>query len=194
VNQDLVDDDLEEQRRDQREQLEEERRHQHLAEHVAVLVQGAEKPGDVEAARQVQDALARRHQHKLTVPHGLELLARHQARLWRLGRLDNCLVVPDLADDDETAITQHRDAGHRRRGEAPPARSVGPRLEPQFLGAAQHLGHADRPVSDAMADLLGIGPDALKPQHGHKDGKAGIGDRRIVVGRVRHPAPERLML
>jgi hypothetical protein len=54
VNQDLVDDNLKKQRRNKREQLKKERRHQHLAEHVPVLVNGAEKPSDVEAARQVR--------------------------------------------------------------------------------------------------------------------------------------------
>src|SRR5215472_2445635 len=51
VNQPLVDDDLEKQRRNKREQLQKERRRQHPAKYVAVLVNGAEKPADVEATR-----------------------------------------------------------------------------------------------------------------------------------------------
>ena len=54
MHQHLVDDDLEEQRRDQREQLQEERGDQHLAEQMAIFVDRAEEPGDVEAARQVR--------------------------------------------------------------------------------------------------------------------------------------------
>src|SRR5262249_20819125 len=78
VNEDFVDDDLEKQRRDQCEQLKKERRHQHVAKYATVLVNGTEKPGDVEAARQVDETAAARHQHQLTVPHRLELGARHQ--------------------------------------------------------------------------------------------------------------------
>src|SRR6266853_6729926 len=50
MHQHLVDDDLEEQRRDQRKQLQEERRQQHLAEQMPVFVDRAEEPADVEAA------------------------------------------------------------------------------------------------------------------------------------------------
>src|SRR5215468_5820614 len=75
VNQHLVDDDLEKQRRNKREQLQKERRRQHLAKHVAVLVNGAEKPADVEAARQADETAAARHQYEMTVPHRFELVA-----------------------------------------------------------------------------------------------------------------------
>src|SRR6516225_11554253 len=73
VNQHLVDDDLEKQRRNKREQLKKERRRQHPAKHVAVLVNGAEKPANVETARQVDQAAAARHQYEVTVPHRFEL-------------------------------------------------------------------------------------------------------------------------
>ena len=49
----LVDDDLEEQRRDERKELQEERGDQHFAEQMAVFVDRAQEPGDVEAAREV---------------------------------------------------------------------------------------------------------------------------------------------
>src|SRR5262245_201197 len=49
VHQHLVDDHLEEQRRDEREQLQEERRDQHLAQEMAIFVDRAKKPGDVES-------------------------------------------------------------------------------------------------------------------------------------------------
>ena len=56
VDQHLVDDDLEEQRRDERKQLEEERGGEDLAEQIAVFVDGAEEPADVEAARKIRSA------------------------------------------------------------------------------------------------------------------------------------------
>ena len=46
----LVDDDLEEQRRDQRKELEEERRDQHFTQKTAIFVDRAQEPGDVEPA------------------------------------------------------------------------------------------------------------------------------------------------
>src|SRR5262249_45057095 len=54
VHQHLVDDHLEEQRRDEREQLQEERRDQHLAQEIAIFVDRAQKPGDVESASDVR--------------------------------------------------------------------------------------------------------------------------------------------
>jgi hypothetical protein len=47
----LVDHDLEEQRRNQSEQLQEKRGEEHLAEQAAILVDRAHKPGDIKAAR-----------------------------------------------------------------------------------------------------------------------------------------------
>src|SRR6516164_8563642 len=129
VNQHLVDDDLKKQRRNKREQLKKERRRQHLAKHVAILVNGAEKPADVETARQVDETAAARHQYQVTVPYRLELVARHQAGVRRVRRLDDRLVFPDLPEDDEIAIAQHRNAGQRRRGKSCPFGLVGARLE-----------------------------------------------------------------
>src|SRR5215475_6874303 len=48
VYQHLVDDHLEEQRRDQCEQLQEERGEQHLAQETSIFVDRSKKPGDVE--------------------------------------------------------------------------------------------------------------------------------------------------
>ena len=59
VYQHLVDDDLEEQRRDQGEQLQEERRDQHLAQKMPIFVDRSQKPGDVEPAA-MSDNPARR--------------------------------------------------------------------------------------------------------------------------------------
>src|SRR5258708_3533192 len=50
VHQHLVDDHLEEKRRDQSEKLQEERRGQNLAQEMSILVDRGQKPGDVEPA------------------------------------------------------------------------------------------------------------------------------------------------
>ena len=120
IDQHLVDDDLEEQRRNQREELEEERGNENLAEQIAVLVDGAEEPADVEAARKIQQRRATCHQHKTAVPDRLELCARHEHRSRRQGILNENLVLAGLAEEEIAAVAQHRDAGQRRLGQPLP--------------------------------------------------------------------------
>jgi hypothetical protein len=62
VHQHLVDDHLEKQWRNQREELQEERSDQHLAQQPAVFVDRAEEPGDVEAATEIGEPSTARHQ------------------------------------------------------------------------------------------------------------------------------------
>ena len=88
-------------------------------------------------------------------------------------RLHQDLVLAGLAEHQEAAVAQ--DGNGRQRRAAPAAsqsRPVRARLEPELLGAAQHLGHADRVRSQPMADLLGIGRDALEAQQHHEGGEA----------------------
>src|SRR5215471_1487036 len=54
MHENLVDDDLEEQRGDQGKELQKERRYHDLGEYVAVLVDGPDKPRDIEAAGQIE--------------------------------------------------------------------------------------------------------------------------------------------
>ena len=117
----LVDHDLEEERRDQREELEEERGQQHLAQEPAVLVHGAEEPGDVEAPGQIGELGPPGHQHQPAVPHRLELGARHQLRARLVGRLDQDLVLAGPAQQQEAAIAQDGDAGQGRARQPVPA-------------------------------------------------------------------------
>src|SRR5260370_20852640 len=72
----LVDDDLEEQRRDKREDLQEERGRQDLPEQVTVFVNGTEKPGDVEAPRQGDQCGPPRPAHATAFPDGVERVPR----------------------------------------------------------------------------------------------------------------------
>ena len=78
ADQHLVDDDLKEQRRDKREELQEERGGKDLAKQMAVLVDGADKPADAEAASKARQARATCHEHKAAVPDRFEFGARHQ--------------------------------------------------------------------------------------------------------------------
>src|SRR5262249_59246373 len=59
---------LEEQRRDEREQLQEERRDQHLAQEIAIFVDRAQKPGDVESAGDVPQTPPAGHEDQIPLP------------------------------------------------------------------------------------------------------------------------------
>ena len=52
------------------------------------------------------------------------------------------------------------------------------RLEPELLGAAQHLGDADRRAAELMPNLVRIGADAVKAQQHDEGGKPGVRLRR----------------
>ena len=121
MHQHLVDHHLEEQRRDEREELQEERGDQHLAEQPAILVDRAQEPGDVESARQI-DSEARRAINTSPPFH----TASNSARVITAGAaIDGCctrtLSSPTLPSMQEAAVAQRRDAGQRRVGEARPS-------------------------------------------------------------------------
>ena len=96
MHQHLVDHDLEEQRRDQAEQLQEERRQQDLGQAMAVLVDGAHEPGDVEAARQVGQRAALGHQHQAPAPDRFQLLRASVAGAASCGAWTSNLSSPIL--------------------------------------------------------------------------------------------------
>src|SRR5262249_37141100 len=73
-------------------------------------------------------------------------------------------AVTDLAEQQETAVAHRHDCGHRRADKPLPSGQPRSRLEPKLLGAAQHLRNANCPATEAMADLLGIGAEAVKTQ------------------------------
>src|SRR5205823_6418101 len=113
--------------------------------------------------------------------HRLELLAAHQLGPRRDRRLDQCPLVRDLAEDQEPPVAQRRDRRHWGAHEALPARRDRPRLHPQLLGAAQHLGDADRLRPETVADLLGIGPEPVKAQQRYQRRQALIGCAVFVL-------------
>ena len=102
VHQNLVDDHLEEQRRDQSEHLQEERGDQHLAQQMPVFVDRPHEPGDVEAAGHLRQSGPARHQDQFAVPEREEFGLRHQDGPGRLRRLDQNLVLSRLGNDHET--------------------------------------------------------------------------------------------
>ena len=80
----LVDDHLEEQRRDEGEELQEERGDQHFAEKAAILVDRAEEPADIETAGEIDQAGAPRHQERWP-----SQIASNSARVIASGRGDS---------------------------------------------------------------------------------------------------------
>ncbi|MET3313044.1 uncharacterized protein with von Willebrand factor type A (vWA) domain [Bradyrhizobium japonicum] len=68
----LVDHDLEEQRRDESEDLEEERRGQHFAKQSAIFVDSTDEPADVKSPGEIRQGRTPGHQDDVTVPDGLE--------------------------------------------------------------------------------------------------------------------------
>ena len=113
MHQHFVDDHLKEQRRHQREKLQEERGEQHLAQKRAIFVDRAHEPGDVEASRELGEAGPPGHQDEASVPRGLELGPAHHRRPCA-GRLHDRLAVGGLSENQEAAVAQ-RDDGRQRR-------------------------------------------------------------------------------
>ena len=180
VYQHLVDDHLEEQRRDQSEQLQEERRDQHFAQEMPIFVDRSQKPGDVEPAGDVRQSGPAGHQDQPAVPDREELGPRHQGGPGRLWRLDQDLVLSRLGDHHEPAVTQGRDGGQGRLGKPRPVGPVGSCLEPEILGAPEHLRCANLCRSQPMPDLSAISRNALEMQQRHEGFEPRIGWSRAV--------------
>ena len=115
-----------------------------------------------------------RHQNEFTIPHRFKLGPRHQARPRRDRRLDERLVLADLAEQQETAVVQPHDPRQRRINKPFPGGLARSRLEAELLGATQHLGNADCSRAESMTDLLGIGAETVKTQQHDQSREARI--------------------
>ncbi len=180
MHQHLVDDDLEEQRRDERKELKEERGDQYLAKQTAIFVDRAQEPGDIEAARKIHQPGAPRHQNNATIPD-----RSSSARVISAGRGDNgdwtmALSSPALPRIRKPPSRSTAMAGSGCTAQPCPGRLASLRFEPELLCAAEHLGNADRRAAKAVPDLLGIGTDAVKAQQAHQGGEALIDYRHLA--------------
>jgi hypothetical protein len=158
---------------------------EHLTKQAPIFMNGAEEPRDVEPTREVDQARPARHQHQVTIPRRLEFGPRHHGGTGRQRRLHQRLAVTDLAEQQETAITQRHDCGHRRADKPLPSGQPRTRLEPKLLGAAQHLRNANSPPTEAMANLLGIGANTVETRQHHQRRKTWV-SRIYVTGLCRH--------
>ena len=186
VHQHLVDDDLEDHRRYEGEDLQEERGDHHLGEHPPVFVDRAEEPGDVEALRQVDQRTAARHLHDRAAPSCLELFALEQRRPLGIRHLDQDPLGVSPGDEHEAAVLQLGNGRQRRLDEAFPRQRSLTRPEPEPLGGAQHLGRADRPGTELVQQLGAIDGDAVVAQQQHQARQPVIGRRGGRGGRVAH--------
>jgi hypothetical protein len=158
---------------------------EHLTKQAPIFMNGAEEPRDVEPAREVDQARPARHQHQVTIPRRLEFGPRHHGGTGRQRRLHQRLAVTDLAEQQETAVAQRHDCGHRRADKPLPSGQPRTRLEPKLLGAAQHLRNANSPPTEAMANLLGIGANTVETRQHHQRRKTWV-SRIYVTGLCRH--------
>ncbi len=103
VDQHLVDDDLEEKRRDERQDLDEERGDQHVAQQVAIFDQRWDEPAHVERARGARHTLARGHQDEFACIVFGKYIESHGLRPIAGGMKQQGLVGRNLQDQEETA-------------------------------------------------------------------------------------------
>jgi hypothetical protein len=164
MHQHLVDHHLEEQRRDQREYLQEKRRDQHLGEQMTILVHRLQKPGDVEFPGEIAERGAPRNQHQPSAPARLELGASDKLRTSNLGILDQRLVIDDPRQHHELAVKAFRQPRKRGFRQFVPVGRNRPRAQLQILGTAENLRAAEFCDRVLMPDLRRIGCDFEKPQ------------------------------
>ena len=181
MHQHLVDHDLEEQRRDQREQLQEERGDQHLAEQAAVFVDGAQEPGDVEAPDEIGERARGGSSGRAAVPHRLELglASSGRAAAMRGAAPGPCRRRPW----PRTRKPPSRQAAMAGRGvlasRDQPVRQARA-FRPSSLAQRSISGCADLVGSQPMPDLLAIGRNALQLQQGDERFEPRISRRGFV--------------
>ena len=151
-----------------RKELEKERGDQHLAEQSAIFLDRAQEPGDIKPSPEVGQPGAPRHQDEAAIPRGFELGSRHQRRPLGIRRLDEDLVLANLAEQQKPAVAQSSDCGQRRTGQPVPSCPGLARLQAELPGAAQHLGNTDRVGAELMADLRRIDAEPMKAQQHHE--------------------------
>ena len=143
VDQHLVDDDLREQRRQHREDLEEERGDEDFAQKAPVTNESRKEPCEAEApiGRGIESAADQKDQ--ATRPRLPEARARENGRC-RLSRiLQHDLAVAHLRQHHVVAVLQERDGGHGSRVEPFQRAREAPHLEAEGPGSARDLPIAE---------------------------------------------------
>ena len=190
MHENLVDDDLEEQRADEREDLQEERSDQHLAQQAAIFMYGTQEPGDIEPPRKIRERRATRHQDQTTVPERFEFSAGQFERAGLRGTQHQDLVALRLAKQDKAAIIEGRDRRQGRTRKTRPFRVDRSRFKSELLRASQHLRDADAPCAQPVTELLLLGRNTMQSKQQDKDEKPRFLVRRHLLDSLDKNMPE----
>jgi len=176
MDQHLVHDDLEEERRDQGEELQGERDQQHLAQELAVLDHRRDEPGEVELGQFAGQRGPAGDEDEFAVPEGIQLLALEDLRPDVAGVLDQGLVAIEPREDEVAAVMG---GGQRGQGRTVQSGFGGDPLgfEAELLGGEQDLLGAEGLARrlELVGELVRIGGDSVEArQHGQAQ-QAGVG-------------------
>ena len=144
MDQDLVDDHLCEQRRQQRKQLQEERSDQDLPEKLAVLDNGRNEPSEIEFQILQAQIGAFGEEEKLARPSRFESLTRQHDGPPFHWILDEHLVAVDLGQYDVAAIGPLRDRGKGGTGRLFPLCLEHTGFQAKMLGRAEEFVIGER--------------------------------------------------
>ncbi len=179
VHEDLVDDDLGEERRREAQELQQEREAEDGQEVPLVLPDDGEEPADAEFPRLFLELVAAREEDDLARPEGEDfLLVRLGGTLHGKVRVEDVHVPVPQARDDEVAARLHADdGGVRHRGE-PRARDalVGARAQAEVVRRAHERHGVDGAcLKDVGAlELAQVRGDLVVAGDGGEAGEAGI--------------------
>jgi hypothetical protein len=198
VDQHLVDDQLEEDRRDQAEQLHEERGKQHFGEDPTVTDHLRNEPGEIEASGKPVGKGTTGDQDGKAAPSRLEFLSRQFLRGTDRGILDKHLVGGQSRQDGKTAACLLDDDGQRQPIQPLYGWPHYARLEFQAFGGPDYVfaacnintgGSSRRTKSKIMPDDIGIrwSPQILRDQR--QAYHARIDWSRMRLDTVHTPAP-----
>ncbi|MNK75184.1 hypothetical protein D3C87_947200 [compost metagenome] len=159
MHQHLVHHDLEEQRADQCEELEDEGDEEHLAQQLAMLDEAGNEPGEVELGEFACKGGAAGDEDEFTGPvRGEDVQGFDDGARRFCGRVlqQHALGVALSKDDEALAAilrTKYRQSGQRRQGQAIRRGAGGLGLEAQMLGCAQQRSGINR-LGGCQAELM----------------------------------------
>ncbi len=164
VDEHLVHHDLEEQRRHQCEQLQEQRDQQHLADQLAVAHDAGHEPGEVELRERAGQRGAAREQDQLARPGGDEVVEGlgHRTIARRLRQRARRIALSQHA---HAAVAHQRQRGHRRQRQALRVTPHVGGLQAEMLRAQQQVGdrqHLAAALAEEMQQCLRIARDVVQ--------------------------------
>ncbi|MCY1527139.1 hypothetical protein D9M68_621960 [compost metagenome] len=178
---------LEEQRSKQREYLEHEGGHQHFAKQLAVLDDGRDEPGEVEAGQFCRLGSLGAEQQQFAAPEcgqGTEL-NDFRALLARI--LNQHLVLLDTSDNEVISVVGTRDGRQRCMGKALRLAAYRLGLEAQLARSQQQFGAAEALSlwSEFMGQLLGRRCNVMEAcEHHQADQPCVDNDGQLTAGEI----------